>query len=250
MREFKQSIYPELSELGGCRVLEGTLDEGAYEVGGMQLQVLEGVDYKITLTNTSEAILAQGSVWALVQTECARCLELTQLEVEGEVQGYFLLDPGQLDDGYEPDEVEAVDAEGNLDLSGVLMAALAYSTPFIILCKDDCKGLCPKCGCNLNEESCNCSDEPDPLNPFAALMGMDFSDEDRARGEQAAEEFGTELPSLEQEDEFEQLSAEDEAAIEAALDAFFADDEAAGSLEFDDDGNLIFIPGGDEGEAE
>ena len=54
-----------------------------------------------------------------------------------------------------------------------------YATPFVILCKEDCKGLCPTCGADLNEGPCACdsSDDIDPDNPFAVLKNLKFNEE-------------------------------------------------------------------------
>ena len=63
------------------------------------------------------------------------------------------------------------------------MAALLLEIPLIPLCDDDCKGLCSTCGANLNEGPCGCAPGDDAdfemaKNPFAALAGFEFSDED------------------------------------------------------------------------
>ena len=239
MQAFEQSIYPELAEFGGIRRLSGVLDETSYEVGGMVLQTPAGWHYSAVLTNTGEAILLQGEVSAVGTTECARCLEPATVEVSAELQGYFLLNEADLAQGYEEDEVDVVAPDGSFDISYNILAALCYATPFVILCDEGCKGLCPHCGCNLNEDSCDCSSKPDPLNPFAALAGLSFSDEDVARGEAAAEEYGDAVASL-PEEELPELSPEEAAELERALSAIF-EDGAEGYLEFDEQGNLVFI---------
>lgn len=238
MQAFPQSIYPELTDLGGSRTLSGVLDEQSYEVGGMHIETPGGFEYRVTLTNTGEAILLRGTVSTQGTTECGRCLEPAQVDVQAEVQGYFLLDPEELKEGYEEDEVEVVDANGDFDISYNILAAVCYATPFVVLCKDDCKGLCFKCGKNLNEGPCDCQDEPDPLNPFAALAGLSFSDDDVARGQAAADEFGDAVATL--DEDVPELTPEEAAELEKALDAIFADG-AEGTLEFDEQGNLIFI---------
>ena len=248
MQEFPQSIYPELVNLGGSRKLSGVLNETSYEVGGMVLQTPGGFEYDITLTNTGEAILLQGSVSTVGSTDCARCLEPATVEVSAEVQGYFLLNEADLAEGYEEDEVDVVDANGDFDISYNILAAVCYATPFVVLCKDDCKGLCFHCGQNLNEGSCGCADEPDPMNPFAALMGLSFDDDAIARGEAAAEEFGDAVATL-PEEELPELSPEEAAELEKALDAIFADG-AEGFLEFDENGNLIFVEAESEDDEE
>lgn len=240
MQAFPQSIYPELVNFGGIRKLSGALDEKSYEVGGMQVETPGGFEYEVTLTNTGEAILLQGKVRTIGNTECARCLEPATVEVEAEVQGYFLLNEADLAEGYEEDEVDVIDANGDFDISYNILAAVCYATPFVVLCKDDCKGLCPHCGCNLNEESCDCSSKPDPTNPFAALAGLSFSDDDVARGQAARDEFGDAAAHEAPADDAPELTPEEAAELERALDAIFADG-AAGTLEFDDEGNLVFI---------
>lgn len=242
MQQLLQSIYPELAELGGSRTLTGVLDEPSYNVGGMELQTPAGISYDLTLSNTGEAILLRGSASAAGTTECARCLEPATVDVEAEIQGYFLLNPEDISEGYEEDEVDVVNKKGDFDIAPNIMAAICYATPFVILCKDDCKGLCPTCGANLNEGTCNCADQPDPLNPFAALAGLSFDDDAVARGEKAREEFGDAAAQAndQSDDDAPELTPEEAAELERALDAIFADG-ASGSLEFDEQGNLVFI---------
>lgn len=61
--------------------------------------------------------------------------------------------------------------DGQLDLSDVVRSQLLLELPYRFLCKEDCKGLCPKCGCDRNVTSCACDlREKDPrwavLNDF------------------------------------------------------------------------------------
>ena len=103
-------------------------------------------------------------------TECARCLE--------PVAGVFRADftrtvamPGVLTDGDDSDEY--VIAENNaVDVDIPLTEQILFDFPSKILCKDDCKGLCPKCGKNLNLGKCSCPErEPDPrLAKLAELL--------------------------------------------------------------------------------
>ncbi len=54
------------------------------------------------------------------------------------------------------DEVYLVAEEENLDLTEVVVTDLLLELPTKTLCREDCKGLCPICGCNWNESVCNC----------------------------------------------------------------------------------------------
>ena len=176
MKEFTVSTRPELSDTGSSRVLAGTLDEAGYTVGDMELSTPAGIAYDLVLSNTGEAFILTGTVSARVETQCARCLEPAVLEVEGEVSGYYLADAGADAEGLEQDEFSYVADDGTIDISDALLAGLFFATPFVILCKDDCKGLCPQCGANLNEDQGHAhDDEPDPGNPFAVLKNLKLS---------------------------------------------------------------------------
>ena len=50
--------------------------------------------------------------------------------------------------------------------------ALTLELPLRVLCKEDCKGLCPKCGVNLNTGSCSCPKGTGKPNPFEALKSI------------------------------------------------------------------------------
>ena len=64
-----------------------------------------------------------------------------------------------------------------LDVSDEAREALALSVPFRALCREDCKGLCPRCGKNLNEGPCGCKLEPP--NVFASLKNPKVSEKKR-----------------------------------------------------------------------
>ena len=175
----RQSIFPELADLGGSRSLRGVLDQGAFVSGHTEYGVEGGIAYDVLLSNTGEAVLVTGTASALLTCDCARCLEPASFQAEGEVEGYFLLEQADSLDGYEEDEFECVDAEGGFDVGPCIHAAIASSIPFAVYCKDDCLGLCPHCGGNMNLGECTCEGEPvDPLNPFAALAGLSLEDDE------------------------------------------------------------------------
>ena len=68
--------------------------------------------------------------------------------------------------------------EHTIDLSYAIADAVVMDTPFVVLCRPDCAGLCPTCGANLNEASCTCADKLEDdyaasdSNPFAALKNL------------------------------------------------------------------------------
>lgn len=180
MEPFIVSIYPELTEPASMHTLDGTLPLSSYHVGGMRLETPEGVEYHLQLTNTGEGVVLAGKVSCSALGECARCLAPAKLDIEGDVEGYYLLEPAEEMEDYEQDEFECVDEGGNFDIAPAIEAALVYATPYVVLCKEDCAGLCPTCGADLNEGPCSCSDEEeiDPLNPFAVLKNLDLGEDE------------------------------------------------------------------------
>lgn len=58
----------------------------------------------------------------------------------------------------------------SLDLDEVVNEEVSLSLPSKFLCKDDCKGLCPKCGADLNVKDCDCKPDVDPR--MAALLQL------------------------------------------------------------------------------
>ena len=87
---------------------------------------------------------------------CMRCL--------GDAHPSFEVDAREIDAPGGGDELSSpyVDDEEELDLRGWARDALALALPAQIVCRDDCAGLCPQCGENLNEHPREHEREPDP----------------------------------------------------------------------------------------
>jgi len=113
-----------------------------------------------------------GKLATRLEMRCARCLE----PVLKDVSSSFDLIYRPQGSEKRPDEASISEAEteigfyqGNgLLLEDVIKEQLLLAVPLRVVCRDECKGLCPQCGRNRNLESCNCSSQlPDPR--WAAL---------------------------------------------------------------------------------
>jgi len=112
-----------------------------------------------------EGILVTGAVDAMAVLECARCLTDFETAVPLErVCELFLASGHEL-----PAEEDAYEISGlEIDLEPLLRDELMLALPLNPLCAPDCRGLCPQCGQNFNEGSCDCTeDDSDPR--WAAL---------------------------------------------------------------------------------
>lgn len=118
-------------------------------------------------TRTHEGILGQGRIHANVECECVRCLATTTQPVVAEFQEIWYYPPEKA-----PEEAEWVIGEdANLDLAPLVREGFLLGIPIQVLCREDCKGLCPTCGQDLNTGPCNCAGETiDPR--LAPLLGL------------------------------------------------------------------------------
>lgn len=174
------SVLEGLGAPGDTISRQGHIDLPSFNVSGHTFALADGLAYDVALTNTGEGILATGIVRGEATTTCDRCLEEASLDIAGEVSCYYLHEEPEPTDE-DDEEYGLISPEGTIDIAEVVQGAVAMDLPYVVLCKPDCRGLCPTCGANLNEGDCGCASqaqaEIDPLNPFAALAALKFEDE-------------------------------------------------------------------------
>jgi len=130
---------------------------------------------RVRLTRLKSGILAQGHFSVETELSCDRCLRLFSLPIEFDLEEQFApvidVNTGKWLQIEESDPALLIDVHHILDLEEVFRQAIYLSLPMHPVCRVDCRGLCPQCGCDLNEGPCNCSgDEIDPR--WLALRGL------------------------------------------------------------------------------
>ena len=106
-----------------------------------------------------EGILVTGRAASNTAVRCARCLAGFTSELGVEMCELFVA-PGH-ETGPDEDSYRVVGTE--IALEPMLRDALALALPIHPLCRDDCKGLCARCGADLNQGPCGCvEDDTDP----------------------------------------------------------------------------------------
>jgi uncharacterized protein len=116
-----------------------------------------------------EGVLVTGTARAVLEGECARCLEPISDEIEVRFQELFVYDDHDVD----PDEEFEVSTlqDDLVDLEPLLRDAVVLALPFQPLCTEDCPGLCAECGVRLADDPGHAHDEPvDPR--WAALSAL------------------------------------------------------------------------------
>ncbi|WP_139653227.1 YceD family protein [Raoultibacter phocaeensis] len=172
------------SELFACAessYFEGTYDLNILKTGPDLYEFACPLAWQVTVTNTGGALLVTGTVEGTAKTSCARCLGPFEFPLTGEIEGYFLLsDEEEAPEDMEDDEFEYLPKDNVIDLDPLIRAALLLELPLVPLCDEDCKGICPDCGADLNEGPCDCEKQSDGAegteteNPFAVLKDFPF----------------------------------------------------------------------------
>jgi uncharacterized protein len=106
--------------------------------------------------------LWRGDLHGVVRGECRRCLTEVIDEVDVAVNAaVFTADPQAADD---PDFYPLPERAAAVDVAAVVREELALAAhAHLLLCRDDCAGLCPKCGADLNAGPCACHTPAEPV---------------------------------------------------------------------------------------
>jgi uncharacterized protein len=124
------------------------------------------------LCRTNRSVFARGRLVGAMTLPCSRCTGPAAFPFDVPYQVTFLPRPDEDDLGADeegsPEEVElaaedldlATYTNDEIDLDSLLREQLLLVIPMAHLCREDCKGLCPQCGKDLNEGPCDCPPAP------------------------------------------------------------------------------------------
>ncbi len=132
-----------------------------YNDGFKNMPIVKKSDIKLNITNIGDGKLEiKGNLNVTLRSLCDRCLEDVDIEVPVE----FEVDVVKPDGYHKYDEEEQGFLKGyELDCEALIDNEMIMSLPMKVLCREDCKGLCPVCGKNLNDGECGCDTfVPDP----------------------------------------------------------------------------------------
>jgi len=109
----------------------------------------------------------KGKIFANVELECSRCLQPIQSSLEIPFEANFVTPENYTQEREAKlnlDDLEVSIFEGDrIDLSEIAREQILLALPIQVLCQNDCKGLCEKCGASRNLINCNCEEkEIDP----------------------------------------------------------------------------------------
>lgn len=120
---------------------------------------LEGpVRVSVSYYRAGMELFFAGDLKTSTRAVCARCAE--EFDVSADRPFRYVLSPKSI--GYDGDDPRAEDLEFSMydgdevDLSPLIREQVLLALPTRPLCRDDCRGLCPHCGVNLNRATCDC----------------------------------------------------------------------------------------------
>ena len=101
-----------------------------------------------SVKNSHGAIIFKALVKGTHKTVCARCAEPVKIDLESRLNTIITQTEAK-------DDSVTIE-NGKIDLAKTAFDALSLEIPLVVICNDNCKGLCQICGSNLNNGDCNC----------------------------------------------------------------------------------------------
>lgn len=130
----------------------------------------------VDLIRTNDSILVRSNLHSTVEMTCSRCLTEFAFPVRFQIEDEFhptidIMTGARLPQPQDVDEATLIDDHHILDLTEIVRQELTLALPMVPICRNNCRGLCPICGKNRNNESCDHIDEDvDPR--FAKLKDL------------------------------------------------------------------------------
>ncbi len=126
-----------------------------------------------TIINNSKALELSLDVSGEALVHCARCGKPIKVDIDFPVFETLVREGTEISDS---DDVILYSGK-QIELDDIVVSNFLMNVPVKYLCREDCKGLCPNCGVNLNEKSCHCDEIPsDPWQEKLAEIMKNMTD--------------------------------------------------------------------------
>ena len=166
----------ELASIGKTpKTIEETFGPAEIDLSGESVSLRSPARFAGEAVQVANRAHIRGRLTADLELDCTRCLEPVEQHLDIPFDSAFVDASDETD--FTETEVtdEALDESlvenGVVDIAEVVREQILLAVPDQAFCREDCKGLCPKCGTNLNLIDCKCSD--DDIDPrWAALKDI------------------------------------------------------------------------------
>jgi uncharacterized protein len=174
-------MFIDVNELAVHKVrINKAFAPGSIDFQTKEFRQIEPIEVRATAELIEGQIRVSGSMHTRLELVCARCLEEVTEEVSREFDLFYapVKEKGRGDEKrLKEDDTEIGFFEGEgIFLTDILAEQILLALPVKVICRSDCRGLCPQCGVNLNSEDCRCeAKSSDPrLAPLARLKQQMF----------------------------------------------------------------------------
>ncbi|MEO8295983.1 MAG: DUF177 domain-containing protein [Gemmatimonadota bacterium] len=127
-------------------------DDPTFSGLGFELAAPMSIDGQLQETSDGEYFW-RATLSSALKASCRRCLTELTVPLEADVNVMFSTDPDAADD---PSVYPLPEDSRMLDVRTAVREELALSAPAFVLCREECAGLCPTCGADLNAGACVC----------------------------------------------------------------------------------------------
>ncbi len=153
----------DLANVAGTPGAHGRYEVSERPAATEDYEAVGPVEGWLNVENTGALLLMTGELRAAVRVKCVRCLVECECPLVMEIEEEFATGetaPDVLTIDREEPETSAI-KDFVLDVSELVRQQLAVNLPMHQLCREDCKGICPECGRNLNLGPCSCAPPTD-----------------------------------------------------------------------------------------
>lgn len=145
--------------------IDYTFEIPVFEFEGDKIKPVGSCEVIGVISSDSDILMLNAKVKANLEMTCARCLDTFIYPIDIDIEERFTTNKNSNDD-------EAIVVMDDvLDITEIVEISIISTLPIQRVCKTDCKGLCSKCGCNLNHGSCSCKNEDVDIR-FEVLKGL------------------------------------------------------------------------------
>jgi len=135
---------------------------------------LSNLDIKVHINEADHGYYLTGTLTGTAALVCHRCSADFDYQLDVALQSLIVTDQSQEFQG-EDDVIMVPVQSREIDITKLVSDSILLDIPYKVLCQEDCKGLCAQCGTNLNEATCDCSqDAVDPR--WARLQELNFEE--------------------------------------------------------------------------
>lgn len=126
-------------------------------VEGEKYEFTKPLQFDLVLTNIGNGINVEGSMSFEIKVECSRCLENISFNMDAMFNEVYYDKTFQVS---VKDNEEWIAYSGDtIDITPEALGTILINVPLRFICHEECRGLCPVCGVNLNQKQCDCVQE-------------------------------------------------------------------------------------------